>query len=211
MQIGIIGAGKIGTTLARLFADAGHDVGLANSRDPETVEPVTAELGEQVHADTAEKVAGWSDIAVLAIPFGRFEELPDEQLAGKVVIDATNYYPDRDGHLAALDKGTTTSSELIQAHLSESRVVKAFNAMRFDHLGDFGHEGGANQRYGIPVSGDDADAKRQVLDLVEQIGYEPVNAGGLAEGGRKHQPGTEVYTADLWAGELRDRIGVDKV
>jgi predicted dinucleotide-binding enzyme len=206
MQIGIIGAGKIGSTLAKLFADAGHDVGVANSRGPDTLGDLE---DDRVHADTAEKVAGRSDVVVLAVPFGRFEELPDEQLAGKIVIDATNYYPDRDGHLADLDNGATTSSELIQAHLSEARVVKAFNAMRSDHLREFGHEGGANTRYGIPVSGDDADAKRQVFDLIEQIGYEPVDAGSLADGGRKHQPRTAVYTADLDARELRDRIGVE--
>jgi hypothetical protein len=123
------------------------------------------------------------------------------------VIDTCNYYPDRDGHIAALDDDSTTSSELIQHHLSGAHVIKAFNAMRFDHLREYGREGGAGRRYGIPVAGDDPAAKKQVFDLVEQIGYEPVDAGSLADS-RNFQPGTDVYTADLPAEDLRTRIGV---
>jgi 8-hydroxy-5-deazaflavin:NADPH oxidoreductase len=101
-----------------------------------------------------------------------------------------------------------TDNEVAIAN-SGSHVVKAFNAMQAGHLRDFGHEGGANQRYGIPVSGDDPKAKQAVFELIEQLGFEPVDAGHLAEGGRKHQPGTDVYLADLWAADLRARIGVE--
>jgi predicted dinucleotide-binding enzyme len=208
MRIGIIGAGKIGSTLAHLLVDAGHDVAIANSRGPDTLRNLEKELGDHGHAVTAPEAARYGDVVVVTIPLGHYRDLPADDLAGKIVIDTCNYYPQRDGRIAALDDGSTTSSELIQQHLRGARVVKAFNAMRWDHLREYGHEGGAGRRYGIPVAGDDPDAKRQVLDLIEQIGYEPVDAGGLADS-RTFQPGTEVYTADLWADDLRARIGVE--
>ncbi|WP_249998629.1 NADPH-dependent F420 reductase [Actinoplanes sp. M2I2] len=208
MRIGIIGAGKIGSTLAHLFVDAGHDVAVANSRGPDTLRDLESDLGEHGHAATVEEAARYGEIVVVTIPFGHYRDVPADDLAGKTVIDTANYYPELDGHLAELDEGRTTSSELMQQHLGDAHVVKAFNAMRFDHLREFGREGGANHRYGIPVAGDDPAAKRQVFDLVEQIGYEPVDAGRLADG-RKFQPRTAVYTADLWAGDLRERIGID--
>jgi predicted dinucleotide-binding enzyme len=209
MRIGIIGAGNVGSTLARLFVRAGHDVAVANSRGSGTLRDLENEIGEHGHAVTAAEAARDGDVVVLAVPFGRYRELPTNGLAGKTVIDACNYSPQRDGHIAQLDNGSTSSSELVQQHLTDAHVVKAFNAMRADHLREYGHKGGPNERYGIPVSGDDSAAKRQVFDLIEQLGFEPVDAGGLAEGGRKHQPGTDVYTADLWAEDLRARIGVE--
>jgi 8-hydroxy-5-deazaflavin:NADPH oxidoreductase len=207
MQIGIIGAGKIGTVLAHLFVAAGHDVAVANSRGPDTLRDLEKELGEHGHAVTAAEAARYGEVVVVTVPFKNYRDLPTEGLAGKTVIDTGNYYPERDGQVADLDDDRTTSSEMVQQHLAGARVVKAFNAMRFDHLREYGHEGGANRRYGIPVAGDDAAAKRQVSDLVEQIGFEPVDTGGLAAG-RRFQPGTDVYTADLWADDLRSRIGV---
>jgi predicted dinucleotide-binding enzyme len=207
MQIGIIGAGKIGSTLAHLFTDAGHDVAIANSRGPDTLRDLEKELGEHGHAVTISEAARYGDVVVVTIPLGRYRDLPADDLAGKILIDTCNYYPDRDGHIAALDEDSTTSSERIQQHLSGAHVIKAFNAMRFDHLREYGREGGAGRRYGIPVAGDDPAAKKQVFDLIEQIGYESVDAGGLADS-RNLQPGTDVYTADLPAEDLRTRIGV---
>lgn len=207
MRIGIIGAGKIGSTLAHLFVDAGHDVTIANSRGPDTLRDLEKELGDRGHAVTTDEAARFGDVVVVTVPLKAYRELPTDGLAGKTVIDTCNYYPERDGHITALDDGSTTSSELIQQHLRGAHVIKAFNAMRFDHLREYGHEGGANQRYGIPVAGDDPGAKKQVFDLIEQIGFEPVDAGGLADS-RKFQPGTDVYTADLWAADLRARIGI---
>jgi len=207
MRIGIIGAGKIGSTLAHLFTDAGHEIAIANSRGPDTLRDLEKELGDHGHAVTVEEAARFGDVAVVTVPLKAYRELPADGLASKTVIDSCNYYPDRDGHIAALDDDSTTSSELIQQHLAGAHVIKAFNAMRFDHLRDYGHEGGANQRYGIPVAGDDPAAKKQVFDLIEQIGFEPVDAGGLADS-RSFQPGTDVYTADLPAAELRNRIGI---
>jgi 8-hydroxy-5-deazaflavin:NADPH oxidoreductase len=207
MRIGIIGAGKIGTTLARLFTAAGHDIAIANSRGPDTLRDLEKELGDNGHAVTAEEAVRFGDIVVVTVPLKAYRDVPADGLKGKTVIDTCNYYPERDGHIAALDDDSTTSSELIQQHLAGAHVIKAFNAMRFDHLRDFGREGGANRRYGIPVAGDDPAAKKQVFDLVEQIGFEPVDAGGLADS-RTFQPGTDVYTADLWAEDLRARIGI---
>ncbi|WP_250009316.1 NADPH-dependent F420 reductase [Actinoplanes sp. M2I2] len=207
MRIGIIGAGKIGSTLAHLFVDAGHDIAIANSRGPDTMRDLEKELGDHGHAVTTEEAARYGDVVVVTVPLKAYRDLPADDLAGKIVIDTCNYYPERDGHIAALDDDSATSSELIQQHLTGAHVIKAFNAMRFDHLRDYGHEGGANQRYGIPVAGDDPAAKKQVFDLIEQIGFEPVDAGHLADS-RTFQPGTDVYTADLTAAELRDRIGI---
>jgi predicted dinucleotide-binding enzyme len=206
MRIGVIGAGRLGSTLARLFLHAGHDVAIANSRGPDTLAPMVEELGEHCDALPAEDAARFADMVVLAIPFGHYDEFPDTAVAGKTVIDATNYVPERDGHFPQLDDGTASSSELVQRWLSDADVVKAFNAMRWDHLREFGHEGGANRRYGVPVAGNSAAAKRRVFDLIEQLGFEPVDAGDLAEGGRKFQPGTSVFTADLWSENLHDRI-----
>ncbi|WP_432994175.1 NADPH-dependent F420 reductase [Dactylosporangium sp. CA-233914] len=209
MKIGLIGAGHIGSTLAHLCTAAGDDVVIANSRGPETLHELELDLDGHARAGTVEQAARFGDIVVVAVPFGHYQDLPAAPLDGKTVIDACNYYPQRDGHVADLDDDRVTSSELMQRHLAGAHVVKAFNAMRWDHLREYGHSSGAYLRYGIPVSADDQDAKRQVFDLVEQLGYEPVDAGNLAEGGRKHQPGTQVYTADLWADDLRDRIGVE--
>jgi 8-hydroxy-5-deazaflavin:NADPH oxidoreductase len=208
MLIGIIGAGHIGSALAYLFSKAGHQVEIANSRGPETLSDLEKEYGDNVRAVTVEQAAGDGEVVVVTIPLGRYEELPAAELAGKTVIDTCNYYPSRDGHIAALDNGETTSSELIQRHLSGAHVVKAFNAMRYDHLREYGREGGAAQRYGIPVAGDDPAAKRQAMDLIEQVGFEPVDAGTLAQS-RTFEPGADVYTADLWADDLRARIGIE--
>jgi 8-hydroxy-5-deazaflavin:NADPH oxidoreductase len=208
MRIGVIGAGRVGGTLARGFVHAGHDVAIANSRDPDTLLLLADELGAHCVPLSAEDAERFADIVVLAIPFGHYDEVPAGAVTGKTVIDATNYEPERDGHVPELDDGTASSSELVQRRLAGADVVKAFNAMRWDHLRDYGHEGGALHRYGIPVSGDSGAAKRLVFDLVEELGFEPVDAGPLGEGGRKFQPGTPVYTADLWSEELHERIDV---
>ncbi|MGH2995612.1 MAG: NADPH-dependent F420 reductase [Gaiellaceae bacterium] len=203
MRIGIIGAGKIGGTLAGQFVGAGHEVAVSNSRGPATLENLVAELGERAQALTVEDAARFGDVVVVSVPFGRYRELPTDGVAGKVVIDTNNYYPGRDGHFEELDSDDTTSSELLQAHLSDARVVKAFNAMQWQHLRDFGRPSGDPERVGIPISAGDEAAKRTVSELIDQIGFDAVDAGSLAEGGRKHQPGSPVYTADLLTGELR--------
>jgi 8-hydroxy-5-deazaflavin:NADPH oxidoreductase len=210
MRIGVIGTGHVGGTLARHFIAAEHDVAIANSRGPDTLREFAAELGENAHAATAEEAAQFGDVVVVSIPFGHYEEVPEDGTAGKTIIDTCNYYPARDGHFPQLDSDSTTSSEMLQAHLARAHVIKAFNAMEWDHIRDYGRPGGALTRYGIPVSGDDSAAKLTVVDLVDDMGFEPVDAGDLAQG-RKYQPGTAIYLADLPADELRARLpGVDQ-
>jgi 8-hydroxy-5-deazaflavin:NADPH oxidoreductase len=206
MRIGIIGAGHIGGTLARAFVHAHHEVAISNSRAPATLEALADELGPRARAVTAAEAAEFGDVVVVSVPFGRYRELPAESFDGTVVIDTNNYYPQRDGHFGELDSDRITSSELLQAHLPGARVIKAFNAIRWDHLRDDGRPAGDPQRIGIPISGDDESAKRIVAELIEQIGFDPVDAGTLAVGGRKHQPGSPIYTADLSPGELRARV-----
>lgn len=206
MRIGIIGAGNIGSTLAKHFVRAGHEVAISNSRGPETLVDVVAGLGGEAQALTAENAAEFGEVVVVSVPFGRYRELPTDGVAGKVVIDTNNYYPGRDGHFDDLDGDRITSSELLQAHLSDARVVKAFNAINWERLRDLGRVSGDPGRTGIPISGDDEGAKRIVADLIDQIGFDAVDAGTLAEGGRRHQPGSPVYGADLRTGELRAQL-----
>src|SRR5919197_1107857 len=167
MRIGIIGAGHIGGTLAKHFIGAGHDVAVSNSRGPATLRSLMEDLGARAQAMTSEEAARFGDVIVVSVPFGRYRELPAEGVAGKVVIDTNNYYPQRDGHFEELDRDRTTSSELLQSHLPGSRVVKAFNAIRWDHLRDDGRPAGDPERIGIPISGDDPEAKRIVAKLID--------------------------------------------
>ena len=203
MRIGIIGSGHIGGTLARCFVDAGHEVAVSNSRGPETLADLATELGPRAQAMTAAEAARFGDLVVVSVPFGRYREVPNEAVAGKVVIDTNNYYPRRDGHFEELDSDRTTSSELLQAHLSGARVVKAFNAILWSRLRDDGRPAGDGDRLGIPISGDEEQAKQAVAELIDEIGFDPVDAGTLAQGGRKHQPGTPAYTDGLPTSELR--------
>jgi 8-hydroxy-5-deazaflavin:NADPH oxidoreductase len=207
MRIGIIGSGKIGGTLARRFVDAGHEVAVSNSRGPETLEDLVAELGPRARALTAADAEGFGELVVVSVPLGRYRELPTASVAGKVVIDTNNYYPQRDGHFEELDADRSTSSELLQAHFPGARVVKAFNAILWTRLRDDARPAGDPERLGIPISGDDEEAKETVAQLIDEIGFDPVDAGGLAEGGRKHQPGTPAYTKGLPTSELRARLG----
>jgi predicted dinucleotide-binding enzyme len=207
MRIGIIGTGQVGRTLADKFVTVGHEVALANAHGPGSLRVMAAELGGHSHPATAPEAARFGEVAVVAIPFGHYRQLPAAELSGRVVVDCTNYDPERDGHLAELDNGRSTSSEVVARYLRGARVVKAFNTMSAEHLRDYEHCGGAEMLYGIPVSADDDEAKRTVMDLVEELGFDPVDAGGLAEGGRHQQPGSDIYLADLPADELRGRLG----
>jgi 8-hydroxy-5-deazaflavin:NADPH oxidoreductase len=206
MRIGIVGAGHIGGTLARRLVDAGHEVAVSNSRDPGTLAGLVEELGGQAQAMTAAEAVRFGEVVVVSVPFGRYRELPVDGVAGRVVIDTTNYYPERDGRFAELDDDGTTSSELLQTHLPGARVVKAFNAVVWTSLRDRGRPAGDGGRIGIPISGDDEHAKRTVAELIDQIGFDPVDAGTLADGGRRHQPGTPAYAKGLRTAELRSRL-----
>src|SRR4051794_35461260 len=151
--IGLIGSGNIGSTLAQLAVDAGHDVILSNSRGPETLVELVDRLGPRARAATSSEAAAAGDIVVVAVPLRAYREVPVEPLRGKVVIDTDNYYPDRDGHIAELDDESSTTSELLQAHLPQSRVVKAFNNIIASHLGTLQRPAGHSERSVLGIAG----------------------------------------------------------
>lgn len=197
MKIGIVGAGMIGGTLATLFTRAGHEVALANSRGPETLADQVAGLGPNARAATAADAAAFGDVVVVAIPLKAYSALPAEPFAGRIVVDADNYYPQRDGQIAELDGKTATSTELLARHLDGATVLKAFNTIYFEHLRDRGDTAAAAaDRFAIPIAGDDAAAKATLTDLIDQVGFTAVDSGPLAESWRQ-EPGTPVYGAEV--------------
>lgn len=201
MKIGMIGAGNIGSTAAKRFLEAGHEVALSNSRGPSTLAGLVERLGDGAHARTVEDAARFGDVAMEAIPFGEYRELPADALEGRVVISASNYYPGRDGEI---DFDGLTETELVARHLSGSRVVKAFNTIFWKHLRDQGDPSKPSaERRAIPLAGDDEEAKEVVADLIEEIGFAPVDLGALREGGRRMEPGSAIYTEDLTPDEMR--------
>ncbi len=190
--IGLIGSGLIGSTVARLALAAGYEVVLSNSRDPHTLGDLVADLGLGARAGTPTEAAQAADIAVVTIPLRAYRDVPAAPLAGKVVIDTNNYYPERDGHIAELDDEATTSSELLQAHLPGSKVVKAFNNIWYQALGALARPRGAADRSALAIAGDDAAAKAAVDEFLDRIGYDAVDVGPLAEGWR-YQRDTAAY------------------
>jgi len=205
MKIGFVGAGHIGSTLARLAVDHGHDVVVSNSRGPETLRDLVAALGGHASAATAAEAAAEGDLVVVTIPLKSYREVPVHELAGKAVVDTNNYYPERDGHFADLDSRSTTSSEMLAAHLPSSSVVKAFNTIYYGDLATQGEQPGTPGRRALPIAGDDAEAKRLVADLIDQFGFDVVDAGPLAKG-RRFQPGTPAYNVRLDATQLRTAL-----
>ena len=181
---GFIGSGNIGSTVAKLAVDAGHDVVMSNSRGPDTLGDLVGELGPNARAATTEEAAVAGDVVVVTIPLKNYSSVPVDALQGKVVIDTMNYYPDRDGRFAKLDDESTTTSELLQVHLAGSHVVKAFNNIYFGHLAALARPAGASDRSALAIAGDDADAKTTVTRLLDEIGYDTVDLGPLAEGWR---------------------------
>lgn len=204
MKIGIIGAGNIGATAAKLFTQAGHEVAISNSRGPESLRDVVAGLGERAQASTVEDAAKFGDVVLVSIPFGKYKSLPPAPFNGKVVIDSNNYYPERDGHFAALDRGETTSSELLADHLPGARIVKGFNTIWSEHLKAQGDTRlPLEDRRAIFIAGDDSEAKEIVAKLIEEIGFAAVDMGFLREGGARQQPGTAVYNRNVTAREAK--------
>jgi 8-hydroxy-5-deazaflavin:NADPH oxidoreductase len=210
MKIGIIGSGNIGANAARLFVRAGHEVALSNSRDGKGLEALVAELGGKAKAATIEEAGRFGEVVLVAIPFGKFKALPADGFAGKVVIDAGNYYPQRDGKFAALDNDETTSSELMASHLKGARLVKGFNTIWYEHLATKGDTTAAlDKRRAIFIAGDDSKAKEIVARLIEEIGFAAVDTGFLHEGGRSQQPGTAVYNQDVTAKAAAALVSTD--
>jgi predicted dinucleotide-binding enzyme len=195
MRIGIVGAGRVGRALSVVLAAAGHEVMLSNSRGPDTLADVVGSIAETVRAGTVPEAAGFGDIAAVAIPTPAIRELPPEPFAGKIVIDANNYYPGSGGRIAELDADETTSSLLLASLLPGATVVKAFNTIQYQRLVDESRpDAAAEERLAIPIAGDDAGAKQTVSDLIDQIGFTAVDAGRLADS-RSQQPGSSVFVA----------------
>lgn len=182
--IGFIGAGLIGATVARLAVQAGHDVVLSNSREPRTLFPLVAALGPNARAATREEAAEEADLVVVTVPLGALTDVPVEPLKGKTVIDTSNYYWQRDGHIDVLDARSITTSQILADHLPESKVVKAFNNINFRHLGLLARPAGDPERTPLVIAGDSQEAKAQVSAFLDSIGYDTLDAGELANGWR---------------------------
>jgi 8-hydroxy-5-deazaflavin:NADPH oxidoreductase len=202
--VGIIGSGMIGGTVARLSVAAGYHVVLSNSRGPETLEELAAELGPLARAATAEQAGEAGDLVVVSVPVKAFGDIPVKPLAGKPVMDTGNYYPQRDGHIEELDTGALTSSGLLQRYLPDAQVVKVFNNIFFNHLRYLARRSGTDDRSALPIAGDDAAAKAAVTSFLDAIGYDAVDDGSLADSWRQ-EPGTPVYGTPY--GPLSDEMG----
>jgi predicted dinucleotide-binding enzyme len=189
--LGLIGSGRIGSTVARLALGAGHDVVLSNSRGPETLQDLVAELGPGARAAHGHECAVAGDLVLVSTPLTAYPSLPAAALAGKTVLDTGNYYPERDGQIAALDSRELTDSEYLAGHIPGADVAKVFNNIYFLHLQNLPRPAGAADRTYLPVAGDEA-AVAAVAAFLNSIGYGTAGYGPLAEGWRQ-QPGTPSY------------------
>ncbi len=208
MNIGIIGAGHIGSALAVRLTSLGHKVYIANSRGPETLQDLARKTGA-TPVTAKEAARHGSDLIVVTIPLKNIPDLPKDLFEGVAadvpVIDTSNYYPQlRDGRIPELESGALTESEWVQQHLGRS-VVKVFNNIYAHHLEQKGQPAGTPGRISLPVAGDDAAAKQKVIALVEELGFDAVDAGTLRESWRQ-QPGSPAYGADMPADKLRENL-----
>ncbi|MGO4586083.1 NADPH-dependent F420 reductase [Arthrobacter sp. 2RAF6] len=191
--LGIIGSGNIGTAIARLAVNAGVPVVLANSRGPESLSNLVADLGPLASAGSIEQAAEAGDVVVLSIPLMAHTSIPASLLAGKAILDTSNYYPFRDGRVAELDEERLTTSEFVLRHFPGAGLTKAFNNILAHHIPELARPSGAADRTGLPVAGDDGSAKSKVVRLIDQLGFDTVDAGPLAESWR-FEPETTAYT-----------------
>jgi predicted dinucleotide-binding enzyme len=199
--IGFIGSGHIGSNIARAAIAHGDDVVMSNSRGPETLADLITELGEHARAATPAEAAAAGDFVVVTIPLKAISDVPVDELAGKVVIDTNNYYPQRDGQIAELDAQQKTSSRLLQEHLPTSHVVKAFNHIQALQIISTANPSGTPGRRALTVASDDPESSKLVADFIDGIGFDTVDLGSLDETWRI-EPGTTGYGADLTAAEL---------
>ena len=204
MRIGILGSGRIGGTSARLFAQAGHDVRIANSRGPESLRDLVGELGPRVEAVTPEEAVRFGEVVLVAIPWQARDSLREYgPYDGKIMVDAMNPY----GPNGVEDLGDETSSEITASLTPGARLVKALNAMNSGRLGGEGRpQAPEDERLAVPVAGDDAEAKEVVAELVRGVGFAPVDTGSLREGGRRQQPGSPIYNVPLTPAEARAAV-----
>lgn len=182
--MGIIGAGHIGSQIARKAVQLGYDVVISNSRGPETLSGLVAELGPKARAATAAEAAAAGDFAVVSVPLKALEQVPVEPLAGKIVLDTNNYYWERDGHVPALDNGEATTSGLLQAHLPASKVAKAFNHIMAADITTTGTPAGTENRRALATASDFPEASDLAARLYDEFGFDTVNIGPLSESWR---------------------------
>jgi predicted dinucleotide-binding enzyme len=203
MRIGVIGAGNIGRALTRAAVASGHQVMLANSRGPESLRQAAADL--RCEAGTVSQAAAFGDLVILAIPFRAIDQLATADFEGKIVLDANNYYPLRDGAIEALDIQQATTSGLLQRRLPGARVVKFFNAIMQDEIREHAKPAGAPDRRALPIAGDDLEARRIAAKLVDEFGFDPVDAGSLEEGWR-FERAMPAYCIPLDSAHLRTAL-----
>ncbi len=203
--LGIIGAGNIGSQLARAAISRGYDVVISNSRSPETLGDLIADLGPKARAATAAEAGAAGDFVVVTVPLKNYAEIAPEPLVGKIVIDTDNYYPQRDGQIAGLDEERDTVSGMLQAHLPQSRVVKAFNNIMAEHITTDGSPSGSENRRALPISSDDAESATFVAAFLDELGFDSVTVAPLAESWRfeRDQP---AYVVRQNAEELRANL-----
>jgi 8-hydroxy-5-deazaflavin:NADPH oxidoreductase len=203
VKIGIIGAGFIARAVTAVAMKHGHEIMVSNTRSPETLFSLTASTG--CKAGSPQEAAEFGDIVLVAIPLKAYQTIPVAPLEGKIVLDANNYYPERDGHIGELDRDEITTSELLARHLPKSKVVKVFNAIQAIDIESDGRPAGSPDRRAHPIAGDDAAAKKVVADLVDQFGFDVVDAGPLSEG-RRFQRGTPAYCVPMDSRQLQEAL-----
>ncbi|MEW1963623.1 NADPH-dependent F420 reductase [Microbacterium sp. NPDC077644] len=203
--LGIIGAGHIGSQVARAAVANGYDVVIANSRGPETLGDLVAELGPKARAATPVEAGEAGDVVVVTVPLHALTQVPVEPLAGKIVLDTNNYYFERDGHIDALDAGETTTSQLLQEHLPTSKVVKAFNHIRSGEITTDGSPAGTENRRALAISSDFDDAAAFATRFYDEIGFDAVNVGPLSESWRVERD-RPAYVVRQNAAELTENL-----
>jgi len=204
MRIGVIGAGQIGGTAAKLFAKAGHQVAVSNSRGPATLASLVSSIGPNATAMSVVDAANFGEAVLLALPYRRMDALPPaEMFAGKIVIDAMNPYS---AVGRVMDLGEGTSSEEVAKRLPGARLVKAFNTMGWNTLAS-GSRPAHEERLVVFIAGDDAAAKATVAKLIDEIGFASIDTGSLREGGRRQQPGSRIYGRPMTVREAKQILG----
>jgi 8-hydroxy-5-deazaflavin:NADPH oxidoreductase len=203
--IGIIGSGHVGSSLAKAAIAHGYDVVLSTSKGPDSLDALVRDLGPHARAATPAEAAAAGDFAIVAIPITTVDEVPVEPLAGKVVIATINYFPQRDGHIAEIDNGTTSVPGVLQAHLPASHVVRAFSMLDAADMSGDGHPAGDPKRRAIAISGNDPAAKELVTRLCDEFGFDTVDLGGLAESWRV-DPGQKAFVTHQNRAELEANV-----
>jgi 8-hydroxy-5-deazaflavin:NADPH oxidoreductase len=207
--IGFIGSGHVGQSLAKAAVARGYEVVLSNSQGPDSLTELVKELGPRASAATVADAATEADFVVVAIPITTIDQVPVKPLEGKVVLTTINYFPERLGHIAEIDNGTTTAPGLLQAHLPKSHVVRAFSMIDAGDMSEDGHPEGDPKRRALALAGDDPDAKQLVAGLYNELGFDALDIGGLDESWRV-DAGQKAFVTHQNLAQLRDNVAKAK-